>query len=84
LCIDEILLLQEIINEQTHNNYRMLGMLQGHDIGEYANESRAGDDLPAEVLAAEKAWQEKKQKALEEKENVKQELESMGLGYVKK
>jgi hypothetical protein len=84
LTIDEIMLLHSNLSRTKHNYFRTMGSFQGVDIGPLDEEAEEGsDDLPEEVLQAERAWQEKKRKALEEGEAQKAELESFGLGYSK-
>lgn len=83
LTIDEIILLHETLSRQRHDHYRMLGSFQGVDLGEYEGGS-SEDSLPDEVIAAERAWQEKKQKALGDgSEAMRSEMESLGMGYAK-
>jgi hypothetical protein len=61
----------------------MMGSFQGVDLGEY-DDGEGADDLPEEVLAAERAWQErKKQMLVDENAAVKAEMETFGLGYSK-
>jgi hypothetical protein len=86
LTLDEMMLLHDVMAKGKQMHYRMLASFQGIDIGEMYGDSFAGGDdgdLPQELLEAERAWKEKKEKALAEGEKEKAELEPFGLGYSK-
>lgn len=81
LSIEELVLLHEQLMKSKQNHYRMLASFQGIDLSDGGVASEGADDLPEEVIEAERAWQEKKKKALEE--NPANGLESFGIGYKK-
>lgn len=58
LILDELLLLHEVLGKSKHANYRMLASFQGIDLGDI--EETGADDLPEEVLAAEREYAKKK------------------------
>lgn len=79
LILDELLLLNEVYAEERHNHFRMLGSLQGIDIGEWRGGSEVGeDDLPPEVIERERQWQKHKEEVLKSGEPT---FDGIGLGY---
>lgn len=77
LILDELILLNDVYVRDRHNYFRMHGSLQGIDLGEYDG-GDSGEELPPEILAAEREWQEKKRKAMETGEGVSL---AKGIGY---
>lgn len=65
LVLDELLLLHDALGKSKHMNYRMLGSLQGVDIGDYDSEIEDEDGgLPEEIIAMEREFAKKKEEYL--------------------
>lgn len=84
LTLDELIFIHKYLMKSKHDNYRMLAALQGIETEPLDDDESGGDDLPEEVIAAERAWQERKQAAIDSGEAVKQEMNEFGLGYERK
>jgi uncharacterized protein with von Willebrand factor type A (vWA) domain len=84
LTLDELLFLHKYLMKSKQSHYRMLAAFQGIDMGGDDDFEDSGEDLPEEVLAAERAWQEKKKAAIESKEEIGKEMSEFKLGYSRK
>lgn len=85
MTLDELLLLHEEVIKDKSDHLKMLLVAQGVDVSQFDDGSTGGgEELPPEVLAAERAWQEKKRIALAEGAGAKSEMEALGIGYNKK
>jgi hypothetical protein len=82
LTLDELLFLHKYLMKNKHNHYKMLAAMQGVDVGDF-DEGDSDDELPEEVLAAERAWKVKKQAAIDSGLAAQSELSEFGLGYTK-
>ena len=81
LCLDELLLLHEQLAKRKHSEYQVMAAVQGVEIPDLDSAPEEGlDDLPPEVLAAEKAWREKKAEYNRESAS-SDDLDTFGLGY---
>lgn len=85
LTLDELLFLHKHLMKSKQSHYRMLGAFQGVDMGDFDDDEEDGEnDLPEEVLAHERAWQEKKKAALEDGSAREEEMSAFKLGYTQK
>jgi hypothetical protein len=83
LVLDELLLLHETLGKSRRHHYRVLASFQGIDLGDSEEENDSSEELPPEVLAAEREWQEKKRKAIESGASAEAQMAALGLGYKK-
>lgn len=81
LILDEFLLLCEELEKADKLHYKIIGSFQGIDMEDDAEDN--DDDLPEEILAKEREWQERKRKAIEQGKDQETELETFGIGYTK-
>lgn len=87
LILDELMLLMEALAKKSRNSFRMMAASNGYDIPEEEDdemEDRGDDDLPPEIIEAERALQVKK---AEMRQNRTQPIsfisseDGLGLGY---
>lgn len=81
LTLDELLYLHKHLMRSRKNHYRMLAAFQGIDMPVDDDDESDGDDLPPEILAAEKAWKEKRDAKIASGEAAKEEMDAFKLGY---
>jgi hypothetical protein len=80
LVLDELLLMHEELAKSKRNTFRMMAAVQGIEIGD-DDMSYSSDEgeLPPELIAREKAWQEEKAKNAASKQ-----FDGFGIGYARK
>lgn len=85
LILDEFLLLHDVLSREEKMHYKILGSFQGinMDEDEDDNSMDSDDELPEEMLAAERAWKEKRDKGIAEGLGEASSFEAMGLGYTR-
>jgi hypothetical protein len=86
LILDELLLLFDTSNKVKYEDYRFHASLQGIDMGAGSDEPLEGaDDLPQEVIEAERQWKQHKEEVLSSKsEDIeKEKLSPFSIGYFK-
>ena len=87
LTVDELMLLHDSYARHKHSNYRMLGSLQGIDLGEFDEGDSSEDEfsgLPPEIAEHERKHAERKAQMLAANKPEADALSTFGLGYVKK
>lgn len=67
LILDELLLLTEQLNKKRRHEMRIIMLSQGVDIEDEEPSNKDDEDLPEEVLAAERAYREEKERKKLEK-----------------
>lgn len=81
LTLDELLLLFDVVAQSRHNEFRMQAALQGVELNEDGVANQGDDDLPEELLEAEREWKRKKAEQERSGEKTRSELEGFSLGY---
>lgn len=81
LTIDELLMLFDQMGKSKQMHYRVLASFQGINLDDEIEET--GEELPQEVLEAERAWQKKKADLIQSGQSIKDDFESMGFGYTR-
>jgi hypothetical protein len=79
LILDELIMLSEALSKSKKEHYRFMAALEGVDWDDDGDDEThdSGDDLPPELLNAEKAWQKEKEEHLKKSGD----LDGFGLGY---
>ncbi len=81
LILDELLLLNEQLARSEKLHYRILGSFQGINLEDEDDHDDIDEELPEEVIAADRAWKERKAQALAEGKGRDTGLGAFGIGH---